>query len=63
MTKNEDYDKLIVQIKPDFISLTKGDKNTEKRKLQCNLVNAKLVEIEKLEGFSSTNYINNINNK
>ncbi len=60
MTKNEDYDKLIVQIQPDYIALTKGDKNISRRKEQCKKVNAKLIEIKKLEGFSSSNYINSI---
>lgn len=61
VTKNEDYDKLIVQIQPDYIALTKGDKNKSKRELQCKLVKAELVEIDKVEGLSSTNYIKNLN--
>ena len=61
MTKNEDYDKLIVQIKPDYIALTKGDENKSKRELQCKMVGAKLVEVEKVEGYSTTNYLNNYN--
>jgi len=60
MTKNEDYDKLIVQIQPDYIAITKGDKNIPRRTEQCDKVGAKLIKIEKLEGFSSSKYINNI---
>jgi rfaE bifunctional protein nucleotidyltransferase chain/domain len=60
MTKNEDYDKLIVQIQPDYIGITKGDRNLKKREEQCNLVNAKLVEIEKIVGLSSSDFIHNI---
>jgi rfaE bifunctional protein nucleotidyltransferase chain/domain len=61
MTKNEDYDKLIVQIKPDFIALTRGDKNISHRKKQCDMIGAKLIEIQKVENLSSTGYINSIN--
>lgn len=60
MTKNQDYDKLIVQIKPDYIALTKGDKNIIHREKQCELVNAKLVQIEKVAGLSSSNFIEGV---
>lgn len=60
VTKNEDYDKLIVQIQPDLISITEGDKNIERRKEQCEKVGAKLVKIEKIDGASSTSYIESI---
>lgn len=58
MTKNQDYDKLIVQINPDYIAITDGDKNIQRRIEQCDQIGAKLVIINKLEGFSSSNYIN-----
>lgn len=60
MTKNEDYDKLIVQIKPEYMALTKGDKNKAQRVRQCKMVGAKLIEIDEIENFSSTDYINNL---
>lgn len=60
VTKDEDYDKLIVQILPDYIALTFGDKNREQRKKQCEMVGAKLIEIKSVEGVSTTNFINNI---
>jgi rfaE bifunctional protein nucleotidyltransferase chain/domain len=60
VTKNEEYDKLIVQIQPDYIAITKGDKNISRRLEQCNLVGAKLIEIEKVDGNSSTDFINEI---
>lgn len=60
VTKSEDYDKLIVQIKPDFIAITKGDKNISQREKQCKKVNAKLIQIEKFQSLSSTDYINKI---
>ncbi len=61
MTKSQDYDKLTVQIRPDFIAITAGDKNIVQRKQQCKMVGAKLIEVAKLEGVSSTNFIKKIN--
>lgn len=60
-TKDEDYDKLIVQILPNYIAITKGDRNTNLRKKQCKMVGAELIEVDKLEGTSSTNFIEKIN--
>ena len=60
MTKKEEYDKLIVQIKPDLITITKGDINIKKRKIQADLVGAKLIEISKIENISTTQIIKNI---
>lgn len=61
MTKGEDYDKLLHQIKPEYIAITKGDKNIQKRKEQCKKINANLIQIEKFDELSSTDYIKNIN--
>lgn len=60
MTKGNEYDKLIVQIEPAFIAITVGDKNIKQRDNQCKMVHAKLVKIDKLDGLSSSNYINKI---
>lgn len=60
VTKDQDYDKLIVQIRPDYIALTLGDVNKLQRQKQCEKVGAKLVEVERVKGVSSSNYINNI---
>jgi rfaE bifunctional protein nucleotidyltransferase chain/domain len=60
MTKEEFYDKLIVQIKPAYIAITVGDKNIKKREEQCKLVNAQLVKIVNFDGLSSSNFISNI---
>ena len=60
VTNEKEYDKLIVQIKPAYIVITAGDKNTSQRLDQCKMIDAKLVEIEKLENFSSSNYIESI---
>lgn len=60
VTKDKDYDKLIVQILPDYIALTVGDKNRDRRKKQSEMVGATLIEIESVDGLSTTNFINNI---
>ena len=57
MTKNEEYDKLIVQIKPDIIGLTRGDENIPQREKQCRLVGAKLEVIDRIEGVSTSGLI------
>ncbi len=55
MTKNEEYDKLIVQIKPSVIALTKGDANKEYRAAQAKKVGAKVVEvIDRIDEISTT---------
>jgi len=60
VTKEEFYDKLIVQIKPAYIAITVGDKNIKKREKQCKLANAQLVKIKNFRGLSSSNYIESI---
>lgn len=60
MTKNEEYDKLIVQISPSVIALTAGDVNINKRKNQADMVGAKLLIVERVEDYSTTNLIKNI---
>lgn len=60
VTNGNEYDKLIVQIKPAYIIITAGDKNIEKRQEQCKMVDAKLVVVDKLENFSSSNYLKGI---
>ncbi len=60
VTKNKDYDKLIVQIKPDIIAMTKNEPGLKQRKKQALLVNAKVkLVIERVEKLSSTDLINN----
>lgn len=57
VTKNEEYDKLIVQIKPDFIAITENDLGIEKRKKQAEMVGAKLIVIKKMKTPSTTELI------
>lgn len=59
VTKTSKYDKLIVQIKPDFIVLTKGDPGTEQRLKQTEMIGAKLIEIDRLATASTTELIKN----
>ena len=60
VTRNNDYDKLIVQIKPNVIAITEGDRNIKQRKNQANMVNAKLLSIKKKENPSTTDLINKL---
>lgn len=59
VTKSSKYDKLIVQIKPDFIALTKGDPGTEQRRSQCKIIGAKLIEVDRIATASTTELIEN----
>ena len=59
VTKNVEYDKLIVQIKPDLIALTKGDLQTEKREEQCRKFGAKIKIVNKFDAPSTTDLIKN----
>lgn len=55
VTKDKEYDKLIVQICPNIIAMTQGDSQIERRKTQCLLVGAKLELITTIvEGKSTT---------
>jgi rfaE bifunctional protein nucleotidyltransferase chain/domain len=61
MTKDEEYDKLIVQIKPAVIAITSGDKHIEKRKMQCEMIGAQLKEvINQMDSPSTTDLIKQI---
>ena len=59
VTNDKDYDKLIVQIKPDIITMTEGDKNLSQRTKQCEKFGVKLELIDKMEGVSTSNLIEN----
>ena len=50
------YDKLILDLKPDVIAVTKGSLQIKHNKRQAKLVNAKVLEvISRIENKSSTN--------
>lgn len=63
VTKNEEYDKLIVQIKPDIVAMTKGDKDFRRRKSQCEMIGCQLkFVIGNIDNQSTTNIISDIKN-
>lgn len=62
MTKSEEYDKLIVQIKPEIIAVTSGDKFIKRRMEQSQKVGAKLEIIDKINTPSTSDLISNIKN-
>jgi FAD synthetase len=54
--ENEWYDKLILELKPDVIAITKGNQQIKNYKRKAKLVNAKVIEvIGRIENKSSTN--------
>ncbi len=60
MTKDEEYDKLIVQIKPDVISITYGDPNIAKRQSQAKMVGANLAVIDRIKTKQTSELIKSI---
>ncbi len=64
MTKNEEYDRLMIQIKPDVVAMTAGDSEIERRANQCKAVGAKLkLVIKEVDKTSTTDLIDEIKNK
>lgn len=43
--KNQDYDNLVMQIKPDIIATTKTDKYREHKERQAKLLNAQVLDV------------------
>lgn len=55
---DNDYDDLVMKLKPDVIATTEGDKGIRHKIRQAKLTGAKLVEVtERVEGFSSSDLI------
>ena len=52
--KDEEYSKLIAQIRPDIIAITENDPIMEKKKNQAKMVGGKLVEIPHIKTYSSS---------
>jgi len=53
---NDDYDKLVLQIEPDLIVITKGDAAKAYKEKQAKLINARVVEtMERIKDKSSSN--------
>lgn len=63
MTKDKDYDRLMIQIKPDIVAMTDKDPQIEQRKKQCEMVGAELkVAIKKINNVSTSSLIEKYNN-
>lgn len=59
MTKNDEYDKLILQIRPDVIAMTKNEPGFEQRKKQASMVGARVkLVIDRVKEKSTTGLIN-----
>ncbi len=55
VTKDEEYDRIMFQIKPAVVAQTAGDPNSAQRKKQCEMVGAKLISVTKsVKGASTT---------
>lgn len=55
---NQEYDNLILEIKPDIIATTKGDRQIVHKKRQANIINAKVIDvIENISNQSTTRLI------
>jgi len=52
--KNEDYDKIVNNIKPSVIATTKGDKKLKYKKRQADSVGSKILEVTNLVKDQST---------
>jgi len=58
MTNNRRYDKIILEIKPNVISVTYGDPFIKHKQRQAKLINAKVVyATERINSYSTTNYL------
>lgn len=63
MTKDKDYDRLMIQIKPDIVAMTDKDPQIEQRKKQCEMVSAELrIVIKKIDNVSTSSLIQKYNN-
>jgi len=62
MTSNEDYDKLMIKIRPNVIATTYGDSHVDHKLRQAELLNCKVFYVTKRIGkHSTTKYIKLIN--
>lgn len=57
MDKEEEYDRVIYQIKPDVIAVTSGDKTNHYKKRSAKKVHAKLKYVTRMIGNHSTSRI------
>ena len=61
VTTDEEYDRIMIQIRPEVIAITEGDSQTDKRKKQCESIGSELkVVIKKIDNRSTTALISEI---
>lgn len=61
VTTDEEYDRIMIQIRPEVIAITEGDSQTKKRRKQCESIGTQLrVVIKKIDNKSTTALINDI---
>ncbi len=61
VTTDKEYDRIMIQIRPEVIAITDGDSQTEKRKKQSESIGAELkVVIKQIDNKSTTALINKI---
>lgn len=58
VTKDEEYDRLMLQIQPNVVAMTQGDKSISQRQKQCKLVGARIKLVDRIEGISTSALIN-----
>lgn len=56
-TKNQDYDNLVMQIKPDIIATTKADRYRKHKERQVKLLNAQVLDVINRLPNKSTNLL------
>lgn len=57
LKKDEEYLEIIQNIKPDFIAVSEGDKNLDKKKEQAKIVGAKVIEVTPTVPYQSSSRI------
>ena len=57
MKQNQDYEKIIQQVRPDISAVTENDPLLAKKKSQAELVNGKLIIVPRVKTFSSSKLV------
>ena len=55
--KNDDYQNLLMELKPKIVAVTENDNNFEKKLKQAKLIGARLVKVTKMIPYQSTSRI------
>jgi FAD synthetase len=54
MKSDEDYKNLVIKVKPQVVAVTVGDPILEKKRKQASLIGARVIEIPKINVFSTS---------